>query len=110
MLQTKIDKLIPFISENFITYPLYEEGNYTPHINVWQICRNDLEYNDLIEKLNTITRNNEYYFDIDLKYPRSKIYEISLCPSHEHLNDGGFDYIKKDWSIEEMIDLLITII
>ena len=50
MLQTKIDKLFPFISENFITYPLWEEGNYTPHINVWQTLKDGIEFNKLLEK------------------------------------------------------------
>ncbi len=110
MLQTKIDKLIPFISENFITYPLWEEGNYTPHINVWQILKDEIEFNKIVEKLNSITGNGEYSYFIDLKYGRSKIYEISINPNYIYSDNGGFDYVKDDWSIEEMVDLLITII
>jgi len=31
----KINNLLPFVSENFITFPLHEEVNYTPSINIW---------------------------------------------------------------------------
>lgn len=31
----KYEELIPFVSENFITVPLWEEGDYTPYINFW---------------------------------------------------------------------------
>lgn len=31
----KFEDLIPFVSENFITVPLWEEGDYTPYINFW---------------------------------------------------------------------------
>lgn len=29
------EKLIPFVCENFITIPLWEEGDYTPCLNIW---------------------------------------------------------------------------
>ena len=35
-LHEKIEKLIPFISEEFITYPLWEEGKYIPFLKCWQ--------------------------------------------------------------------------
>lgn len=28
-------KLLPFVSENFITFPLWEEGDYRPTLNIW---------------------------------------------------------------------------
>ena len=28
-----IEDLIPYVEESFITFPLWEEGNYTPHCN-----------------------------------------------------------------------------
>ena len=32
MIHQKIEKLIPFISEEFITYPLWKEGKYIPFL------------------------------------------------------------------------------
>jgi hypothetical protein len=39
MIQKQIDKLIPYLNENFITYPLWEEGKYIPFVNACQIVR-----------------------------------------------------------------------
>jgi hypothetical protein len=35
--QKLIEELTPFQDENFLTFPLYEEGNYKPVIKIWQI-------------------------------------------------------------------------
>ena len=36
MIHKQFEKLIPYVSENFITYRLWEEGKYFPFINIWQ--------------------------------------------------------------------------
>ena len=42
MKDDKIEKLIkdiiPYVDENFITFPLWEEGDYRPVLNFWFIC------------------------------------------------------------------------
>lgn len=35
MIHKKIEKLIPYISEEFITYPLLGEGKYIPFLKCW---------------------------------------------------------------------------
>lgn len=114
MLHKKIEKLIPFISENFITYPLWEEGQYIPFINIWQICDNDEELNILISKLDRITENCNYVYDINLRHPTSRIHEIAFYPNFSDFDmdcdPSVYDFVKPDRSIEEMVDLLITII
>lgn len=35
MLQQQIEKLIPYIGNYFLEYPLWEEGNWTPTITFW---------------------------------------------------------------------------
>ena len=32
-----IEQIIPYVEENFITFPLWEEGNYGPQVNIWRI-------------------------------------------------------------------------
>lgn len=46
-----ISKLIPYCSENFITIPLWEEGDYNPRINIWQVYQ-ELPFNKETEVLN----------------------------------------------------------
>lgn len=32
-----IQDIVPYVDENFITFPLTEEGDYRPHIKFWKI-------------------------------------------------------------------------
>ena len=50
MIHKKIDKLIPYLSENFLTYPLWEEGNYIPFVNFWRICKTQEETQNLLKE------------------------------------------------------------
>ena len=64
-LHQKIEKLIPFISEEFITYPLWEEGKYIPFLKdeLVLVCnsnnpfvrQNEISVNDL-KSMKFITR------------------------------------------------------
>lgn len=110
-LQQKIDKLIPYVSENFITYPLWEEGKYIPHLNFWQICNTGYELEILYERMLFFENNSGYVIwvdDEDIKV--GKAFELQINPEYEELETGGYEYVNEDWSIEEMIEIVGEII
>jgi len=47
--QKLIEKLIPYVSENFITYPLFEEGDYRPTISIWSITNIQHDFKTIFE-------------------------------------------------------------
>ena len=68
MAKTKFDKgietLIPFLEENFLTFPLWEEGNYSPQINFWMIFDDIVVNSKNIEKINNdLNLPETYYLD-----------------------------------------------
>lgn len=104
MIQDKIDKLIPYIDENFITYPLGEEGKYIPFVRFWFCTKNKDELKDVIAKLNAIFNGTGYVIDYYLQ--SRSMHHFTVSPDFTDLNNGSYEYVKKDWSIEEMLDLL----
>ena len=52
MIHQKIEKLIPFISEEFITFPLCEEGKYIPFLKCWKKADTENKCTRLSNKLN----------------------------------------------------------
>lgn len=98
-----ISKTIPFVCNNFITYPLAEEGKYIPFVNFWFIHN----------KLEKIGRDhlelvfNENGYSIDIERASQNIDEISISPLFEENESGGYEYINDDWSIEKIINLFI---
>ena len=107
MIQEKINKLIPFISENFITYPLWEEGKYIPFLKCWQKADTENRCTRLSNKLNKHFEKTGYKISFIGKEHRSVIHEFYIYPKFKELKNGSYKFVKKDWSIEEMIDLLI---
>lgn len=106
-IQNKIDKLIPYVSENFITYPLWEEGKYIPFINFWRICKNNEEFNILIKKMVELKYVGDYKLElIDENIIGEKPFYLQMYPEFEETSEGGYEYVKKDWSIEEMIEIV----
>jgi hypothetical protein len=108
MIHQKIEKLIPFVNENFITYPLWEEGKYIPFLNCWQRANTKNEYENLVDNLKKCFENTGY--EIWFAENISFIHEFCVFPKFKELKNGSYKFEKKDWSIEEMIDLLITIL
>lgn len=106
MLQEKINKLIPYISENFITYPLWEEGKYIPFVNFWQKEEKVLGCEVMCHQLNKILNSSGYDFVTEDRFESSRIIDFSIYPDFNETEDGGYDFVKKDWSIEEMITLI----
>lgn len=103
----KIEKLIPYVPENFITFPLHEEGKYIPFVNFWQIAKTEVEYNKLEKKLKKIHKDTCYTYYITCDVPKSGIFEIRLYPKFTESKKGGYKFSKDDWCLEDMFDIII---
>jgi hypothetical protein len=108
MIHRKIEKLIPFIEEEFITYPLWEEGKFVPFVNFWQKLENPKDVKDFELKLSGIKKLG-YEFDKSTTH-RFKIYNYEIYPNFEEREDGSVEFENKKWSIEEMVELLVSIV
>lgn len=83
-----IKGMIPFVSENFISFPLAEEGDYSLELNVWRIFENietweDFESRLIIPDDITIEVNLEELKDIT----REEILELLNIISDEKVYD-----------------------
>jgi|GEM_PF-938490 len=109
-IQHKVEKLIPFISEEFITYPLREEGRYIPFLKCWQKADTANKCTRLSNKLNKHFEKTGYEISFIGKEHRSVIHEFYIYPKWKELKNGSYKFVKKDWSIEEMLDLLLDVL
>lgn len=105
-LHQKIERLIPFISEEFITYPLWEEGKYIPFLKCWQKADTENKRTRLSNSLNNHFEKTGYEISFIGKEHRSVIHEFYIYPKWKELKNGAYKFVKKDWAIEEMLDLL----
>jgi len=110
MINQKIEKLIPFISEEFITYPLWEEGKYIPFLKFWQKADTENKCIRLSNKLNKHFEKTGYEISFVGKDHISVIHEFYLYPKFKELKDGSYKFVKEDWSIEEMLELLGSVL
>ena len=110
MIHQKIERLIPYLNENFITYPLWEEGNYAPFVNFWQICKTQEEIQLLDKNLKNVFENSGYIVQYNDCNFDETILQYSVYPNYDDLEDGSYKYVKQDWSIEEMLDLLGSVL
>jgi hypothetical protein len=74
----EIKCLIPYVSENFVTFPLWEEGDYRPHINIWQ----------LYDKLPQEIINNEYITKIQFE-----TYPFVILPKVKYIKESTTEFI-----------------
>lgn len=104
MIHEKIEKLFPHIHTEFITYNLHEEGNMTPFLNFW--------VSDLmpIKELEEEFIRQGYEIEIEFSHPRQKVHNCSINPIFELQDDCSLVYANPDWSIEQMIDIIDTIV
>lgn len=109
-LHQKIERLIPFISEEFITYPLWEEGKYIPFLKCWQKADTENKCTRLSNRLNNHFEKTGYEISFIDKEHRSVIHEFYIYPKWKELKNGSYKFVKKDWSIEEMLDLLRSVL
>lgn len=106
MIHESIEKLIPHVSEDFITYPLLEEGLYIPFVNFWQVADSDTKFQKLKDQI--VKFNLEIGYTIELKkgVKNQVIHKCFVYPTFKYKKSGGYEFIKEKWSIEEMIQLV----
>jgi hypothetical protein len=101
MINKQFNKLIPYVSENFITYPLWEEGKYIPFVNFWCI---DEKVKSKIKKF----KSKNYTIEKGDTSYSTTFYQI--YPNFEDSEELGYIFTKDDWSIEEMIKIIIKLL
>ena len=121
----QIQKLIPFVDENFITFPLaITEGVYIPFYNFWQSLSTKEDVKLFLEKSKDILENTGY--NISFQYEEdvhiynhadiernSTIVDFQIYPIFEadDDNDGNVFVNVDPLSLNiDAIDLLIKII
>ena len=110
-----IKKLVPYCAENFITFPLWEEGKYIIQMNLWYLIKIEDNSEEQIEKdVRDITL--EINKETDLKFDVYYVYED--CPLQENFlyhfniienmdNVDNFDYSN---DIEEHFNVAIKLL
>jgi len=99
-----MSNIIPYCSENFITIPLFEEGDYRWSLNLWYIFR----FEDLIETgyesidniieevVHTVQekyRDFEVYFEINDNFANENIFiEFNIMQVCNDILDKSFEY------------------
>jgi len=109
-LKEKIEYVIPYVSEEFITFPLNEEGKYIPFVNFWQLLKNKKDLKTLKQKLECALEGTGYAFEFLPLYTITSIQYIQIFPDFIDLDDGGYKFIKEDWSVEEIVDIFAEFI
>lgn len=108
MIHKQIEKLIPFIEEEFITYPMWEEGKYIPFVNFWQKFELEYDAQEFEKKLNSfITLGYDFHNAINFK---SKIHHCQIYPDYKELDDGSYEFVNENWSIEEMLEIIVSLV
>ena len=112
MLQDKINKIIPFIESDFLTYPLWEEGKYIPFIKFWRKVQSPSmkeKFVSLLKKLEN--EHHGYVIELEDEEYESTVYVCQIYPDFKEGEEiFGYEMVKPDWNIEEMIDIIIEFI
>lgn len=103
MIYEHIQYIIPYVSKDFITFPLTEEGNYTPFINFWQIFNAKKKKKEFEKRLNALLK--PYDFKLEEKYTWGKIVEYHIYPAFITKRYGVYIY-KQEWMMEDIITIL----
>ena len=83
--ESNFKKIIPYCSENFITIPLWEEGNYCWQMNVWKLFKNNSEMS-FDDYLNELQDNLDQIFEeVEKEYPK---FFIEYYITHQQLVDS----------------------
>ena len=108
MIHKKIEQLIPYISREFLTYPLWEEGQMIPFVNFWQIGATRVLQDAITERLECLFLEKGYIIQEERR--GGKIIDYVIFPDYMVADDCGLVFKNENWSIEEIIDLLIQYI
>lgn len=104
MIHKKIYELFPHIDREFLEYPLTEEGNPTPFLNFW--CT-DL---DVLQGVSSDALEKGYEIDVENSSYIRKVHSCQINPIFEVQDDCSIVYANPEWSIEEMIDIIDSIV
>jgi len=119
MCQKLIQKIIPYCSENFITVPLWEEGDYRIQINLWYVAKLKLisiedfteKLEDIIHKLSNVNPDFDIFYDIDTYRPQDEraIYELKIKQKCDY-DDGvaNVNFILNH-NVEQHLELAVTL-
>lgn len=122
MIYNQIKKLIPFVDENFVTFPLaITEGVYIPFYNFWQSLSTKEEVELFLDKARTILKDTGYtigfqYEEDDYIYDTERdsdsvYFQIYPIFESDDDNDGNVFVNVDPLSFNvDPIDLLIKII
>lgn len=102
-LRETIEKIIPYVDEDFLTFPLAEEGNYTQFLNFWQLAKTEKEAEKIEKKIKKFNgENKKYCLDVVEPVMGVGVFRLSISPRFETAEDGSCDYLFEGWSVEEM--------
>jgi len=122
MIYNQIQKLIPFVNENFVTFPLaITEGIYIPFYNFWQSLSTKEEVELFLDKARIILKDTGYTIGFqyeeddyiyDIERDNASVY-FQIYPIFESDDDNDSNvFVNVDpLSFDvDAIDLLIKII
>jgi hypothetical protein len=122
MIYNQIQKLIPFVNENFVTFPLaITEGIYIPFYNFWQSLSTKEEVELFLDKARIILKDTGYTIGFqyeeddyiyDIERDNANVY-FQIYPIFESDDDNDSNvFVNVDpLSFDvDAIDLLIKII
>ena len=87
------------MDENFMTFPLAEEGLYFPQINLWIIGDPHVAVQE------TEFEFNGYSIFTEHKPRRQSVLHYNISPAWDYDDKDSYNFKKEDWSIEEMIQI-----
>ena len=96
----KIKQLIPFVSDDFMTFPLSEEGDFRPTISFWQLYKSK----DCIPYLDNFTINDIYVI-VEIKENLHNYYCVTYSLSN---NTDPTKHSK--YNLKKMLNLATKII
>jgi hypothetical protein len=105
MIYEKLNRLIPFVEEHVISYPLWEEGKYIPFLQLWRRGETETKRKSIQSKLKKLRKFTSYEAEVRHVSMPSGIIHYHIYPKFTESVDGGYEFMNKDWSIEEMLDL-----
>jgi len=101
----QFERLIPYMDDNFIRYPLTEEGNFLPVLHIWQV----VETAEAAGKLREIVDKFAVRYDIELEMQSRTTVDVSISPKTKYEESVQVP-LSAEWSIEEMVEILVQII
>jgi hypothetical protein len=110
------EKIVPYGREQLITMPLWEEGDFRPMLNIWQIPKGETviecleSYKKIKNLCESFFRDEEYNFEVDddlsfeqrmLPYNMKNTFTIKIYQSGDILDDD----IVPNYSIVELLKI-----